>query len=400
MKFIIYCLIFAIAVIFCSCNKEKLHVNVESAQTFQTSFGGTENDFGQAIKQTPDGGYIIAGYTYSFSSGDSDAYAVKISSDGQKEWEESYGQIGNNETFLDVVLTPEGDYIFVGHDWVNNFGVSSVYLVKVNKQENGTMEWQKTVVSNKGAIGNAIIKSNNDEGYIIVGTNFLAGIPTPPHLMIWEIDLNGDFVNKVSATSDVQNEGYDIISVDNGYVVVGGIWNSANPEKDIFLLKFNNNLDIEWTTSYGGDIEDDFISSLCALSDGSIILSGATKNYLEPLSDHEITVMKTNSTGAQDWVKILGDSYKGFGNGVFPTQEGGFVIAGVIADPDSNVYFGKFDAMGNGLAKSIGNMATEEAKSIIQTRDGGFAIVGYTKENFSVQKADVLVLKTDEEGNE
>lgn len=59
------------------------------------TFGGSDNDYAYDIQQTSDGGYIIAGYTYSFGSGG--AYLIKLNSEGDTVWTrvyDEYGEVG------------------------------------------------------------------------------------------------------------------------------------------------------------------------------------------------------------------------------------------------------------------------------------------------------------------
>ncbi len=59
----------------------KLDSNGESV--WQKTFGGSTDDRAYSVQQTTDGGYIVAGYTKSFGSGDYDVYILKLDSNGE-----------------------------------------------------------------------------------------------------------------------------------------------------------------------------------------------------------------------------------------------------------------------------------------------------------------------------
>lgn len=50
--------------------------------TWHQTYGGTENDQGDALVQTIDGGFVLAGYTESFGAGDRDMWLVKTDTNG------------------------------------------------------------------------------------------------------------------------------------------------------------------------------------------------------------------------------------------------------------------------------------------------------------------------------
>ncbi len=56
---------------------------------------GSIYDVANSIQQTSDGGYIVAGYTWSLSAGAMNAYIIKLDSQGNKQWEKTFGMEDN-----------------------------------------------------------------------------------------------------------------------------------------------------------------------------------------------------------------------------------------------------------------------------------------------------------------
>lgn len=80
--------------------------------TLWTRFiGGSSVDHGNSVKETADGGYIIAGSTVSFGAGASDAYLVKTDATGNVTWSKTYGTSSNDEAY-GIVQTVDGGYVF------------------------------------------------------------------------------------------------------------------------------------------------------------------------------------------------------------------------------------------------------------------------------------------------
>ena len=84
-----------------------------------------EKDIGHgklAVKQTKDGGYIVAG-------GNSDAWLLKTDKYGNKEWENTYslGAFGNSRA---VIQTGDGGYLYAGWEGI------------VKADSNGVEEWK------------------------------------------------------------------------------------------------------------------------------------------------------------------------------------------------------------------------------------------------------------------
>ena len=118
-------------------------VKTDSTGNMQWSnfYGGANEDFGYSVVQTSDGGYAITGDTFSFGAGGRDIYLVKTDSTGNMIWNKTFG--GTNDDYgVSLVQTSDGGYAIAGHTF--SFGVGSIdfYLVKTDSA--GNMQWNKT----------------------------------------------------------------------------------------------------------------------------------------------------------------------------------------------------------------------------------------------------------------
>jgi len=109
--------------------------------TFQKTFGGTSWDEAHAVQQTTDGGYIVAGRADSFGVGGSDVYLIKTDSLGDTLWAKTYGGAGSDEGWA-VRQTTDGGYIVAGYTESFGAGLRDVYLIKTDA--NGDTLWTKT----------------------------------------------------------------------------------------------------------------------------------------------------------------------------------------------------------------------------------------------------------------
>jgi len=118
------------------------------------TYGGGDWDEGYAIQQTTDGGYIVAGRTESFGVGFGDVYLIKTDSIGDTLWTKTYGGGDWDEGYA-IQQTTDGGYIVAGDTWSFGAGLTEVYLIKTDSNGNSGCNEMGTAtsVSSGGVVG-------------------------------------------------------------------------------------------------------------------------------------------------------------------------------------------------------------------------------------------------------
>ena len=146
---------------------------------WQKTLGGTGSDEAKSIQQTADGGYIVAGITSSFDGDVTgyhggngyDAWIVKLNSTGTIQWQKAMG--GTGEDYItSIQQTTDGGYIVAGYtfsfdgDVTGNHGHCDYWVIKFDIA--GTVLWQKAL-GGTGFDFAFSIQQTTDGGYIIAG---------------------------------------------------------------------------------------------------------------------------------------------------------------------------------------------------------------------------------------
>jgi len=91
--------------------------------------GGMQGDFSTALGLLPDGGFLVLGQTYSFGSGEGDAWLVRTDSSGELIWGRVFG--GSGDEFPRAMqLLPEARVVFAGLTTSKGAGHLDIWLVE------------------------------------------------------------------------------------------------------------------------------------------------------------------------------------------------------------------------------------------------------------------------------
>ena len=111
-----------------------IRTNSNGDTLWTRTYGGTEHDISNSMHSTPDGGFVLVGYTRSFGAGDADIYLIRTDADGDTLWTRTYGGPGNDQGHS-VQQPADGGYICTG---TQSYGASGqdVYLIKTDSMGN------------------------------------------------------------------------------------------------------------------------------------------------------------------------------------------------------------------------------------------------------------------------
>ncbi|NQU04911.1 MAG: T9SS type A sorting domain-containing protein [Calditrichaeota bacterium] len=184
---------------------------------------------------------------------------------------------------------------------------------------------------------------------------------------------------------------------DIGYLVGG-----ESQYYDGLGIMINEDGDSLWSRSYGGS--NGTIKGMTISRDGHGVIAGTTSEYAENGSwDSYLVKIDAENEGEVIWRQVYGG---GSGDSVFDvilTQDNGFAIAGETRSfgNQTQFYLVKTDSIGEQEWESnFGGEGTERCTALVQTPDGGFALVGYTIDDDYGDPGDIFFVRTDSEGNE
>jgi len=317
-----------------------LHGQVDTLWT--NTFGGSDEDYGHAVQQTDDGGYIITGYTRSFGAGSADIYLIKTDSNGDTLWTKTFG-----DSLIDsgksVQQTSDGGYIITGYTKSFGSGGSDVWLIKTDS--NGDSLWTKTFGGIDGDRGNWV-QQTTDGGYILTGFRFPIAYGDADVWLI-KTDSNGDSLWTKTFGGDHDERSYGVQqTTDGGYIITGATESYGNGENDIWLIKTDSNGDSLWTKTFGGS-SDDTGYSVQQTTDNGYIIAGWTYSYGN--GNLDAWLIKTDSNGDSLWTKTFGGNGWDYGVSIQKTFDGGYIFTGATysyGNGESDVWLIKTDSDG------------------------------------------------------
>ncbi len=395
-------MIWLVVVFFSDSDAGKGRITDAKKPSTEEAFGGGKHESAQSVQQTADGGYIIAGYTYSYGAGEGDAYLVKTDGKRNEEWYRTFGG-DKGEYAYSVQQTADGGYIIAGNTYSYSPGVGDRYAYLVKTDGEGNLEWHRTFGGEQDDSVHSV-RQTADGGYIIAGYTYAPGVGGADAYLVktdgegneeWYQTFGGD---KEEYAQSVRQ------TADGGYIIAGHTKSYGAGERDAYLVKTDGKGNEEWYRTFGGD-KPEYAYSVEQTADGGYIIAGHTYSY--GAGERDAYLVKTDGKGNEEWYRTFGGEDNDIAYSVRqtfvnePTVDGGYIIAGETHSygaGERDAYLVKTDGKGNEKwYRTFGGENDDVAYSVEQTADGGYIIAGETH-SYGAGGRDAYLVKTDGEG--
>lgn len=296
------------------------------------TFGGNSDDEGAAVKQTLDGGFIVAGYTSSFGAGAKDVFVVKTDSLGNEVWSRAFGGTSDEEAYALEVL-PDGGYLIGCATSSATAGSRDGWLLRLNSSGNSV--WDKKI-GGLSTDGIRDLKLTSDNSIIITGWTASDGAGALGNAWLVKTDSLGNILfNKNFGGTDA-DRGLSVQQTsDGGYILTGYTASSGAGNDDLFLVKTDGSGNQTWAKTFGGTGRD-YGNAVKQTSDGGYLIAGYTLTF--GAGGDDLWIVKTDSTGTQLWNKTFGGTASDVAYSMDLTADGGYVIVGHTLSSGAGVH--------------------------------------------------------------
>jgi hypothetical protein len=358
-------------------------------EAWNKTFGGTHFDKAYAVQQTADGGYILVGYTR-LGFGNNDFWLVKSDSNGGELWSRTFGGDSVDDAHA-VQQTTDGGYIIAGCTYSYDTSTYDARLAKIGS--NGDYQWERIFGRKTSDDFVYSVQQTADSGYILAGYTTSYGVGKSDFWLV-KTDSSGNMQWDQSFGGNSFDEAREVQQTsDGGYILVGYTKSYGAGDNDFWLVKTDSNGAEEWNRTFGGTECDDAWAVL-QIANGGYILAGYTGSY--GASSWDAWLVKTDSNGADVWNRTFGGACQDGAYSVQQTADGGYILAGYTESYGAgwrDVLLVKANSNGDEeWNKTVGGTSDDEAYSVQQTADGGYILAGYTY-SFGAGSSDFWLIK-------
>jgi hypothetical protein len=301
-------------------NRDVLLIKTDSEgeMEWERTLGGPADDEGWAVLETKDGGYLVAGVTESEGVGGKDLMLIKAYSDGYEKWKKTFGGAGD-DWGVAVLETKDGGYAVAAVTTSRGSGGSDGWVLKTDSD--GNLEWDVAIGGSKNDCITSILET--EDGYLVVGVTESYGAGGKD-VWLTKTDAEGERIWEKTFGEDGDERGNSALEMGDGYLVVGVSESGGSGGRDLWLVRTDREGEKVWEKTFGGPGDDGCWSALEA--DGGIIVAGYTES--QGRGEQDLWLLKVDLDGEKVWEKTFGGTGFDLGRSIVPTKDGGWAMTG------------------------------------------------------------------------
>ncbi|MFN0015319.1 MAG: T9SS type A sorting domain-containing protein [Saprospiraceae bacterium] len=354
---------------------------------WENSFGGKYTDYGADIIEVENGNYLVLNMPYSNggdvlnSHGGADFWLLKLNHSGELIWQRCYGGTKDDEP-KKIIPTLDGNYLLIGSTKSNdgnvtaNHGWTDAWIIKIDP--NGGIIWQKTYGGTNFDAAHTITPAHNG-GYVVTGSSYSADFDVPnsnkgiSDLWAFKIDENGTLLwSKLYGGNFYDDPGSVLSTVDGGYIFAGsssstngdGLGNHG--DSDSWVIKVDSIGTKQWVKVFGGE-DNDVCTGVVTLDDGGYLVLNMSASKLGSFNENhggfDFWLYELSSTGGFIWQKFYGGTQMDLPSGIKKLTNGYYILWGHAQSADG-------DLVGN-LGPNAWMVCINQAGDIIWKRTYG-----------------------------
>ena len=356
---------------------------------WEQAYGGPNKDWAYAMTGTADGGLCTAGRTASKGAGLEDVWLVRLDGDGNRLWDKTFGGPAIDRARA-IIETRDGGLLVAGATESKGAGEFDVWALKLDAS--GERLWDRTFGGTATDWASAVVETRDGGFALGAYTQDSPGAPYDFWIiklddkgeLIWERRYGGvetDWINGITETRD------------GSLVAVGHTESKGAGQADFWVVKLAADGELLWDRSFGGR-DSDYASTVTAARDGGVIVGGMTRSV--GAGGFDIRVFKLDANGAIVWDQTFGGARDDWVRAIVETRDGGHALGGYTQSQGAGLYdvwLLKLDANGQLLwERTFGGAGNEWARALVEMPDGSLALAGDTY-SFGAGAADVLVMR-------
>ena len=330
---------------------------------WQNTIGGAGTDSPRAVYPTNDGGCVMAGSSFSNASGDksedaigssgqNDYWVVKVNASGVIQWENTIGG-DQADTPSSIKQTSDGGYIIAGESFSNASGDKTedsmffdFWVIKLNSV--GVIEWDNTISGSSFERSPTVLETS-DGGFLLGGISDsgIGGDKTEPSnggtdfwvlklddtgTILWQNTIGGSSSDGINALIETSDGGFVLGGV-SASDISGDKTENGRGGGDYWIVKINDTGAVEWDKTIGGPGAD-FLESVYQTPDGGYILGGFSSSDAggekseNSLGLNDYWVVKLDASRNVQWENTIGALNSEDLGYTYPSDDGGYVVIG------------------------------------------------------------------------